>query len=166
MKKLQSAGCLATLIAFGVAGCGSDPDCGPLLGTYSGTLSGNAPYRGTLTFVVTEICSGPCTSAALEGTWTGEDGYFGNINRTTELDCESGTVKYDFGFDLQGPDSVVCPPPNCPSSDTGCYCSGATLGEFAGTVEEDGGSGTFQVDSGAAEYLGQSGGGTWSVQRE
>lgn len=155
----------ALTCAAGGAACGSSGGgCKDFVGTYSGTISGNGSFNGTLTLIVSLVTE-ESESADLTGTWNGQNGYFGDINRA-DLKCSDGSVKYDFGVALKGPTSIVCPPP-CPptSSEGGCYCNGATLGEFAGTMTPTGGTGTWKGDSGAAQTIGATGGGTWSVSR-
>ena len=161
-RSLYTALCALTLVA---AGCADDEvSCDHLVGTYEGTIQGShASLNGTINFVVTTAYVG---TADLEGNWTGLNGYFGKVNRA-DLSCSDGSVSYDYGFNLLGPNSVVCAPPCAPNdNDGGCYCTGATLGEFKGSLTSSGGTGTWRADSGAAGYLGVEGTGTWTVSRK
>lgn len=167
---MKSAFLLAiTTTASLVASCGDGASpCERFIGTYSGTfggtVSGLGEFEGTVTLVVTSQTE-ESESANLEGTWTGPQGFYGDINRA-DLRCTNGTVNYEFGLSLKGPNTVVCPSPCEPgSSGGGCYCNGATLGAFTGTFGEEGGAGTWRADSGAAQTIGATGGGSWTVTR-
>ncbi len=159
-----------TIVTFlSICSCdnGNDDDgavCDYLYGTYIGEFEGESPFRGDLYITISE--STP-VSASIQGTWNGENGYYGSITRT-RLECEAGKVDCSYGFYLEGPSSVLCPPDECSSySGPPCYCGGAPLGSFEGSFTESTGNGVFKVDSTQAEDMGlSSGGGTWIVQRD
>ncbi len=161
------SGMCSCLFVVCLAGCGNPRlSCDDLVGTHSGSLSGSGNYNGTLTLVVSS--QGPmATEAKVEGTWNGEDGYFGDVRLVT-VTCADGTLKdaNGFGFQLKGPTSVICPSPCAPTdNDGGCYCTGVTLGGFAGKLSATGGSGTWKADSGAAQTVGATGSGAWTVTK-
>ncbi len=165
MSKTRAVMGLA-LALTSAGGCGEDDeaDCGAYLGTYVGTLSGTSPLNGTLTLII--AASGPSGVADLTGTWNGESGHYGEINRA-DLACASGAVSYEYGLSLNGPATVVCPPPCGPGSSAGgCYCNGATLGAFAGNFTGSTGAGTWLADTGAAQTISVTGVGTWSVTKQ
>jgi hypothetical protein len=136
--------------------CKKEEDlCMEFAGTYSGTISGT--IQGTLTLIINE-------SGYLEGTWNGmESGsgtqFTGAINGSY-IDCETGSVDYDYGVGLTGPMQILCP-----SSESYCYDTGATLGRFSGTISNGSGSGIWQANSGAAQTIGVLGNGAWSVTK-
>ena len=155
----------AILLFYIFVSCDEDENgegiCDKYLGTYSGEFQGESPFRGDLYITISE--SGQ-TLARLEGTWDGENGYYGIIPKTN-LDCTDGTVDCSFGFYLKGPSSLLCPPGECYSySGPPCYCDGgAAIGSIEGKFTESGGIGVFSLDSGSADDLELSGGGTWTV---
>lgn len=140
-----------------VSGCDGEPSCDELFGMYEGDLEGDFPFYGRITLTVAHGISEGMGLADVTGTWTGEDGYFGAVNRS-DLDCGTGDVSYDNGFSLLGPDSVVSPPGMIEAS-------AVTLGEFRGTLTPSGGSGWWEADSGAWLERGVEARGTWTVRR-
>lgn len=149
----------SVFILFGCIGLPEQDSCEDLYGTYVGTITGS-PLSGELTIYVSTNYD---DVADLTGTWTASSGLTGSINRA-DLNCTTGKVDYEYGLNLAGPFDVVCP--NGDVNSTGCYDTGATLGRFKGTITANGGSGTWQANSGAADYLGVVGSGTWSVTRQ
>ena len=139
-----------------------DPEnsCDDLVGTYEGTFTGS--FSGELTLrVVAKPTQG---YAEVSGTWSGTDPvtgivYTGKIN-TIQMDCDNGRLDYEYGLNLSGPMDVLCP-----SSESWCYETGATLGRFEGTIGGNSASGSWRADSGAANTVGVTGSGTWTVSK-
>jgi len=158
MKKPIFLSVFFIILLYGCSKNESD-NCDTISGVYTGTMSGY-PLKGTLKLIINldqeDISS-------LTGTWSAENGLSGEINRL-DVTCSTGNFEYDYGLSLTGPFNIICPDNN-PGS-PGCYASGATLGMFKGKITSSGGNGYWTANSGAADYLGVTGSGTWVVTKD
>ena len=160
---LKCTGLLLVIFAMAISSCTTTStggnDCLDLVGTYKGTFTGS--FSGELTLIITESYQ---DEGRIEGTWSGTDPntgitYTGKINKIY-FDCSNGQLEYEYGLNLSSPMDVLCP-----SHEDWCYDTGATLGEFEGVINANSGVGTWRADSGAAETVGVTGSGTWSVSK-